>query len=86
MRVEARRGRARASICARRDVEVAVLDRDRATTFDDDSGGAMNARVGLIAPHAERYTLRVTEHVSWAVDGEYTVEAALAPPSLTHRR
>lgn len=86
VRVEARGGRARASICTRHDVEVAVLDGERALAFDDDSGGAMNARVDLTAPHAGRYTVRVTEHVPWAVDGEYTVEAVFAPTSLKHPR
>jgi hypothetical protein len=57
-----------------------VLDGDRVLAFDDDGGGAMNARVELTAPHAGRYTVRVTERFPWGVEGEYSVLASATSP------
>ncbi len=80
VRVDVRGGRTRGHLCARHDVEVSVLDGDRVLAFDDDGGGAMNARVELTAPHAGRYTVRVTERFPWGVEGEYSVLASATSP------
>ncbi len=73
VRVGVRGGRSMGGLCVRQDVEVAVLDGDRVIAHDDDSAGAMNASVEVVAPRAGTYTVRVLEHDPWAVRGEYGV-------------
>lgn len=79
VRIDARGGRSWGGLCARHDVELAVLDGDRVIAHDDDGGGAMDARLELAAPHAGTFTVRVLEHDTWAARGEYSVRVGAAP-------
>lgn len=78
VRVDVRGGRTRGGRCVRHDVEVEVLDGERVLARDDDGAGALDARAEFAAPRDGRYTVRVLEHDTWGVEGDYTVRVTAA--------
>ncbi len=74
--LDLRGGRARGYLCYLLDVEVRVLDRGRVVADDDDSGGALRARLAFTASHAGRYTVRVMAHGPWSNYGPWTLAVA----------
>lgn len=61
------------------DTLLRVQDGARLLAQDDDGDGGWNSRIAFTAPHAGRYTVRVTSHGPWIREGPYTLTAAVAP-------
>ncbi|MDB4928123.1 MAG: hypothetical protein JWM10_607 [Myxococcaceae bacterium] len=75
VRLELRGGATRGFLCHTLDVQLRVLDGDRALADDDDGAGRLASRIDFVAPRAGRYTVRVMAHGPWVNTGAYTLRA-----------
>lgn len=71
--VTLRGGSASGVLCRQLDVQLRVLDGERAIADDDDGGGVLASRVRFTAPRAGRYTVRAMSHGPWLNLGDYTI-------------
>lgn len=78
--ITVRGGAAHGYLCRSLDVEAEVFDGDRRLALADDGGGMLNTRMTFRAPHAGRYTLRVSAHGPWENFGAYALSVQRSAP------